>query len=85
MMAIAQPPSLFDEITDFLASGPTAEAIIAYKPSEFLDQRLHELLHKNSNDQLTAEERVELDSFLQINHLLTVVTAKARLKLAGKR
>jgi len=82
-MAIAPERTLFDEITDFLASAPTAEAIIAYKPSDILDQRLHELLDKNSAEGLTPEERKELDEFLQINHLLTVVTAKARLKLAG--
>lgn len=83
MMAIAPDRILFDEITDFLASAPTAEQIIAYKPSDILDQRLHELLHKNSSEQLTTEERKELDEFLRINHLLTVVTAKAQLKLAS--
>jgi hypothetical protein len=82
-MAIAPERTLFDEITDFLASAPTAEQIIAYKPSDILDQRLHELLDKNSSEQLTTEERKELDEFLQINHLVTVVTAKARLKLAS--
>jgi len=82
-MAIAPSGSIFDEITDFLASGPTPEEIIAYKPSEALDQRLHELLDRNSHEQLTAEERKELNEFLQINHLLTVVTAKARFKLAS--
>jgi hypothetical protein len=83
-MAIAPDRTLFDEITDFLASAPTAEQIIAYKPSDILDQRLHELLDKNSAEQLTVEERKELDEFLRINHLLTVVTAKARLKFVGK-
>jgi hypothetical protein len=79
-MAVAPDRALFDEITDFLASAPTAEAIIAYKPSSILDQRLHELLDKNSQDQISPSEQTELNEFLQMNHLLTVLQAKARLK-----
>ena len=82
-MAVAPPETLFDEITDFLVSRPTPEEIIAFKPSEMLDQRLHELLDKNSAGELPAPERAELDRFLQINHLLIMLKAKARLKLVG--
>ena len=46
-MSLAPPTTLFDEITDFLASAPTKEQIIIFKPSQFLDNRLHELLDKN--------------------------------------
>jgi hypothetical protein len=84
-MAVAPDRALFDEITDFLASAPTAETIIAYKPSPVLDQRLHELLDKNSQDQISPKERTELNEFLQMNHLLTVLQAKARLNLASKK
>lgn len=79
-MAVAPPETLFDEVTDFLVSRPTLEEIIAFKPSEVLDQRLHELLDNNSAGQLTSGERMELDRFLQINHLLIMLKAKARLK-----
>jgi len=83
-MAVASTDTLFDEITDFLASVPTAEQILAFKPSERLDQRLHDLLDQNSKDGLTAEERAELDEFLRMNHLLKMLKIKVRLKLAGQ-
>jgi hypothetical protein len=83
MMAIAQPEALFDEITDFLVSRPTEKEIIAFKPSEALDQRLHELLDKNSSNGLSPDERAELNSFLHMSHLLIILGAKARLKLAN--
>jgi hypothetical protein len=83
-MAIAPPNALFDEITDFLLSAPAPQQIIAFKPSKELDDRLHELLEKNGQERLTQEERVELDTFLQVDHLLTILKAKARLKLAGQ-
>jgi hypothetical protein len=80
-MALAPADMLFDQIADFLISRPTAAQIIAFKASDQLDQRLHELLDKKSGAGLTPDERAELDRFLQINHLLTVLKAKARLKL----
>lgn len=80
-MSTVPAETLFDEVTDLLVSQPTPEEIIAYKPSQALDQRLHLLLDKNRQDSLSAEERIELDRFLQINHLLIMLKAKARLKL----
>jgi hypothetical protein len=59
----------------------TPEEIIAFKPSEALDERLHELLDKSSENTLTREEQTELDRFLLINHLMTLVKAKVRLRL----
>lgn len=53
----------------------------AYKVSPALDQRLHELLDKSSQGGLTPDKRDELARFLQVNHLLIVLKAKARLKL----
>ncbi len=83
-MAVAPPNTLFDEITDFLVSSPTPEQIIEFQPSEALNQRLHDLLDKNREENLTPEERDELDQFLEIGHLFTILKAKARLKLMGK-
>lgn len=73
-----------DEITDFLLSRPTAEQIIAFRVSDPVDERLHELLDKNQDDELSTSERAELDGFLQLDHLFTILKAKARLKLRSK-
>ena len=79
-MSIAPTDTLFEEITDFLASAPTKEQIVAFAPSEMLDQRLHELLEKNGLGEITPSEREELDEFLRMNHLLKMIKLKARLK-----
>lgn len=83
MVATSVNP-LFDEILDFLASTPTPEQIIAFKPSEALDQHLHYLLDQNSHDRITTEERNELDEFLRLDHFMTMLKIRARLKIAGK-
>ncbi len=80
-MTIAQSETLFDEITDFLVAQPSPEQIIAYQASTSLQGRLNDLLDKNANAELTPDERSELDQFLQFNHLLILLKAKARLRL----
>ena len=81
-MAIAQPDTLFSEIIDFLASTPTPEDIIAFKPSDRLEQRLSDLLKRNRQDALTSEGRAELDEFLRMNHFMNMLKIRAREKLA---
>ena len=81
---MAQAPSrmLFTEITDFIVSEPSLNEIIAYRPSETLNERLHDLLYKNANDSLSGDEKHELDEFLRLDHLIRMLKAKARLRLA---
>ncbi len=78
--AVAFPAqeALLDEITEFLLTRPTAEDIIASHAFETLDARLHKFLDKNSAGVLDRDERAELDRFLQLNHMLIVLKAKAR-------
>ncbi len=83
-MSFAPVSTLFDEISDFLVTGPGLEQIIAFQPSDMLNQRLHDLLDKNREDHLAPEEQTELDTFLQINHLFIILKAKARQKLASE-
>ena len=80
----AAPPAetLLDEITDFLASIPTAEEILAFKPSEQLNQRLHDLLDHAGEGALTDREQQELDEFLRVSHLLKMLKGKVRLNLS---
>lgn len=75
----APPKQLFDETTDFLATAPTTETLIAYPPSGTLVERLDSLLAKNESGNLTDEERTELEEFLRLNHLLKMVKLKAQL------
>lgn len=82
-MANIEISTLFDEILEFLASTPTPEQIIAFKPSNELNQRLHDLLDRNANNSLTAEEKSELDEFMRMDHLLKMLKIKARQKLAA--
>ena len=70
-----------DVITDFLASAPSLEDMAAYRLPPDLQERAHHLLKKNRDGSLSDAEQAEMNEFRQIDHLLTLLKAKARLKL----
>lgn len=79
-MSIAPERTVADVVTDFLSSAPALEEIAAYRLPDDLQQRAHALLDKNREGTLSAEERAEMEEFRQIDHLLTLIKAKARLR-----
>lgn len=83
-MALAPEKTLKDVVTDFLGSAPTLDEIAAYRLPEELQIRAHELLEKNRSGSLSNDERAEMEEFRQIDHLLTLVKTKARLKLKAQ-
>jgi len=80
-MANTPVRSINDIVTDFLGSAPTLPEIAAYRLPNELQDRAHQLLDKNRSGNLTDEERAEMQDFRQIDQLLTLIKAKARLKL----
>jgi len=80
-MAFAPEKSIKEIVTDFLGSAPSLEEIAAYRLPDELQSRAHVLLEKNQRDMLSEAERAEMEEFRQIDHLLTLVKAKARLRL----
>jgi hypothetical protein len=74
-------PTVFTVITDFLATNPTPEEIIAYRLPENLEERAHELLERNSEDLLSLEEREEMLDFVRVDEMMSLLKAKMRLKL----
>ncbi|MDQ7025351.1 MAG: hypothetical protein Q9P01_04320 [Anaerolineae bacterium] len=80
-MALPPQQLLFDEILNFLASAPSQQEIVAFRPSDNLQARASELLDKNRSGDLSSEERIELDEFQRMNHFITMLKAKAREKL----
>jgi hypothetical protein len=80
-MTADEAPILFHEILDFLASTPTPERIITFKPSDSLQARASYLLEQERQDKLTAEERHELDEFARMNHFMNMLKVRAREKL----
>jgi hypothetical protein len=73
--------TVFDEITGFLATEPSPQAIIAYQLPDELQQRADYLADLNGEDQLRPSEREELDEFLKVNRIFSLLKTKMNLKL----
>ena len=76
--------TISDVITDFLSSAPSLQEIADFRLPDDLQQRAHSLLDKNREGTLSENEREEMEEFRQIDHLLTLIKAKARLKLKAR-
>lgn len=71
----------YDEIAAALA-GLDPQKIIELRPSESAQNRLRELLDKNREGALSADEKYELDRILALDYLIALAKAHARLRLA---
>ena len=68
----------YDEIIDFIAAGTTPEAVVAFRPSNAVQQRVAELVDRSTKRTISSEDQSELDDFLQLEHLMIMAKARAR-------
>jgi hypothetical protein len=72
------------ELVDFVAAGSTPEEVANFHPSSEAQARVAELVEREKESQLTPEESAELAHFLELEHILRVAKARARLILAER-
>jgi hypothetical protein len=68
----------YEEIIDFIAAGTTPEAVVAFRPSEVVRQRVADLVARSGDGNISAEEQSELDDYLQLEHIMIMAKARAR-------
>ncbi|NEU75937.1 hypothetical protein PI95_026115 [Hassallia byssoidea VB512170] len=73
------------EVLEFLASLPTAEAIIALRPSESLQAQINILLEKNRTVGLTAAEEQQWQGYQYLEHIVRMAKARAFFQLQEAR
>lgn len=69
---------VYDELVEYLARTATAEQILAFKVSEAMQQHADELLDRNNDGELTAEEQAELQQMLHFDRMVSLLKAHAR-------
>lgn len=70
----------FNEIANFIAA-TSPEKVIAFRPAPTVQKRVEELIFKEKNAHLTAEEKAELDDFMTLEHLMRMAKARAHVIL----
>lgn len=69
------------EIIDFLATSPAPEQILEFHASKTMQERLCYLLQRNKDGGLTPEEINELNEIEYLEHFITMLKAKIRIKM----
>lgn len=70
-------------VAEFLTSDPTDDELLAYMFPEDIQARVHFLLDRNGEGELTRDERHELDDFIRANRMMTSLKINRELRLKG--
>jgi hypothetical protein len=68
--------SIYDEVSSFIAS-MNPEKVIQFRPSKQQQERLDFLLDKQKENELTIEEKNEVEHYLIINRIIGLAKARA--------
>ena len=79
-----RPMRAYEEVVEFIAAGSSPGSVVAFRPSEATRNRVADLLRREKTEGLSAEDTSELDHYLQIEHLMRLAKARAKLYLAGE-
>ena len=72
----------YEEIIDFIAAGTSPRDVVAYQPSAAAKARVADLIQQEKAACLSEEETAELEHYLQLEHVMRLAKARARLHLA---
>lgn len=79
-MAITQS-TIYEEFVEFITSSPTLEEVASFHLSETADARIEELLDRSRDGTLAPDERLELDDYVRLEHLMRKAKIRAIEKL----
>ena len=79
-MSVTSP--VYTEIIDFIAGGTTPQEVVDFRPSLEAQQRVAALMERERADDLSREEKAELDHFVELEHILRMAKARARQVLS---
>jgi hypothetical protein len=77
-------PLAYEEVVDFIASGPSSSSVADYSASEETKAHVADLIQRQKTDGLTIEETKELNRYLDLEHVMRLAKARARLLLQNE-
>jgi hypothetical protein len=70
---------VYEEMVEFFARGLPRDRLLKYRPSRSTRERAHYLLDRRRTGKISAEEQSELDRVGELEHLMQLIKARARL------
>lgn len=77
MTTLVKTQKIYEEFLDFIAQGTTPESVTKFQFSEATKERIEDLVYRAKSGELTLEDKKELDELLFVDHLITMIKAKA--------
>lgn len=72
---------LYEAVLEFLVDSPSPQEIIDYRSPQEAQRRFSELLEANRQGALTVDQEQELDHYIQIDRMMSLLKAKAYRRL----
>lgn len=66
-----------EEVANFIAMTNPAK-VLSFRPSDETKKRVSELIEREKNDEISADEKSELDYYMQLEHLMRMAKIQAR-------
>ena len=82
-MNLADP--IYMEFIDFVAAGAKPEEVANFHPSPEAQARVSDLVEREKAALLSPDETAELNHYLELEHILRMAKARARLNLANRK
>jgi hypothetical protein len=79
------PNEVYRALLDFVTSNPAPEAVLHFRPTPQMQERISALLDKNRHRQLTPVEAAELDEYERINRFVRKLKIRAVKALQAPR
>ncbi len=67
----------YEQVLDFLAQSPSAQELVDFRPTPAAQARFSELLELNRERVLSTQEEEELDRYVRMERLISLLKAKA--------
>jgi hypothetical protein len=77
------PNQVYRDVLNFLISQPSPQELAQFAPSTETQAHVSALLERNRAGLLTAVEQSELDEYVRINHLVTMLKAQSKREQGG--
>ncbi|HEX8731558.1 MAG TPA: hypothetical protein VF725_05800 [Ktedonobacterales bacterium] len=77
MSQTAPSPSPLEEVADFFAGGPSVTEIARFHLSDAALDWINDLLEREDDGTLSADERRQLDELLVVNDLVALIRSRA--------
>ena len=71
----------YEGIIEFIAAGTNPDSVVSFQPSDSAKDRVADLIQREKTSGLSADEKSELNHYLELEHIIRLAKVRARQHL----